>query len=92
MIIEQEVGTFNGYDVIIRREVGNFREEENQKDFERTADYLREHIFNRIDHQLQEDFEDLLKYKVVLDKIKDILIDEWTRYNEKHNPPEEEEQ
>lgn len=71
MKIEQEVGTFNGYDVIIRRETGNFHQEECQKDFERTADYLREHIFNRIDHQLQED---LVNNKIQAKKVADNKI------------------
>lgn len=90
MIIEQQVGTFNGYDVIIRKEASY--SDSTRIEFIKTAEYLKEHIFDRIDNHLQEDFEDLLKYKVVLDKIKDILIDELTRYNEKHYPPEEEEQ
>lgn len=87
MNIEQQVGKFNGYDVIIRKEEAYG--DSTRVEFIKTAEYLKEHIFDRIDNNLQEDLEDLLKYKVVLDKIKDILIDEWTRYNEKHNPPEE---
>ena len=90
MNIEEQVGRFNGYDVIIRKE--EIYGDEARTNFIKTAEYLKEHIFDRIDNNLQEDFEDLLKYKVVLDKIKDILIDEWTRYNDKHNPPEEDEQ
>ena len=91
MKIEQQIGTFRGYDVIIRRETGSFHQEECQKDFENTATYLKEKVFDRIDRNLQEDLEDLLASKIILQKIQNIIIDEWQRYNEKHNPVEEEE-
>lgn len=86
MKIEQQIGTFRGYDVIIRRETGIYNQEECQKEFENTATYLKEKVFNRIDNDLQEDFEDLLASKITLQKIQDIIIDEWERYNDKHNP------
>lgn len=91
MKIEQQIGTFRGYDVIIRRETGSFNQEECQKDFENTAAYLKEKVFDRIDHSLHEDFEDLLESKIILQKIQNIIIDEWQRYNDKHNPVKEEE-
>ena len=68
MIIEQQVGTFKGYDVIIRKEASY--SDLTRQEFFKTAEYLKEHIFDRIDNNLQEDFEDLQSIKKVKAPIK----------------------
>lgn len=92
MIVEEIVGTFRGYEVVIRQDVHTFNKDLVSEQFKETAKYLKEHVFNRIDNECQMDFEDLLAKKEVLQKIENIIIDEYQRYNDAHFKLEEEEQ
>lgn len=91
MKVEQVVGTFRGYEVVIRQDVHTFNKDLVTERFDETAKYLKEKVFDRVDNECQMDFEDLLEKREVLKKIEDILISEYTRYADKHYKIEAEE-